>query len=400
MLTNYGPYLPVRVLEDICLWKRQESEHLDVLQAVAPSLELTFGKLLNEWAIVFSDTRSAADTLLHHMLDSRAQVPSNGELVRQIERLLAASIRQSQEWNRHLQAIASQSQVVNQTKPASLVLQHTIRESDYYLRTYEALNKPGLLTQTSAQAFEENNPAVDNTPSEFLQLANRIPVTQPSRPEAQQPLPVNNAVPIGGHTLPPLPYPYNALEPYLDETTVRIHHDKHHRAYVEGLNTAEKQLQSARQNNNYDLIKHWERELAFNGAGHYLHIIYWDTMNPQGGGEPTGSLLAQINKDFGSISAFRQQFSSAAEKVEGGGWAILVWAPRAHRLEILQAEKHQNLSQWDIIPLLPLDVWEHAYYLKHQNNRGAYIQDWWHVVHWPAVQKRFEVARQVQWEPY
>ena len=211
---------------------------------------------------------------------------------------------------------------------------------------------------------------------------------------------VYRTVPIGGHTLPPLPYAYDALEPYIDEATMRIHHDRHHRAYVDGLNRAERALQAARASGQFDLVKHWERELAFNGAGHYLHTIFWNVMSPQGGGRPTGALADAINASFGSFEAFQRQFSAAAEQVEGGGWAILVWSPRSGRLEILQAEKHQNLSQWDVVPLLPLDVWEHAYYLKHQNRRADYIRDWWNVVNWPYVEERFAKASQLRWEPY
>jgi superoxide dismutase, Fe-Mn family len=207
-------------------------------------------------------------------------------------------------------------------------------------------------------------------------------------------------VPIGKHKLPPLPYPYNALEPYIDEKTMRLHHDEHHRSYVEGLNKAEKMMELARQSGNFELIKHWEREAAFNGAGHYLHTLFWESMSPHGGGEPTGSLRRQIEQDFGSVDAFKNHFSAAAEKVEGGGWAILVWSPRAHRLEILQAEKHQNLSQQDTIPLLPLDVWEHAYYLQYPNRRKEYIAAWWNTVNWQHVKQRFKTARQVIWKPF
>lgn len=207
-------------------------------------------------------------------------------------------------------------------------------------------------------------------------------------------------VPIGKHKLPPLPYDYSALEPYIDEQTMRLHHDEHHQSYVNGLNKAEKMMEKARQTGNYELIKHWEREAAFHGAGHYLHTIFWETMSPQGGGEPSSLLMNQIKCDFGSFDAFQIHFSNAAEKVEGSGWAILVWSPRAHRLEILQAEKHQNLTQWDVIPLLPLDVWEHAYYLKYPNRRKKYIEAWWNVVYWPEVEKRWITARQVIWKPY
>jgi len=207
-------------------------------------------------------------------------------------------------------------------------------------------------------------------------------------------------VPIGGHTLPPLPYNYDALEPYIHQEIMRLHHDKHHQSYVDGLNKAEKEMQKARKTGNYDLIKHWQREAAFHGAGHYLHTIFWSVMTPNGGGKPAGMLMREINQSFGSFEQFKQHFSEAAKNVEAVGWAILVWSPRAQRLEILQAEKHQNLSQWDVIPLLPLDVWEHAYYLQYKNDRKKYVDNWWNVVNWKEVERRFHVAQQVRWKPF
>lgn len=208
------------------------------------------------------------------------------------------------------------------------------------------------------------------------------------------------SVPIGKHQLPPLGYPYNALEPAISEETMRLHHDKHHQAYVDGLNKAELMMEKARKTNDYSLIKHWEREAAFHGSGHYLHTIFWESMKPEGGGKPTGKLLAQIEKDFGSFSAFKKHFSEAAKQVEGVGWAILVWSPRAHRLEILQTERHMILTQWDTIPLLALDVWEHAYYLQYKNKKDAYVDNWWNVVNWNNVSERFEKAKTLKWKPY
>ncbi|WP_141433385.1 superoxide dismutase [Bacillus sp. 03113] len=207
-------------------------------------------------------------------------------------------------------------------------------------------------------------------------------------------------VPAGGHSLPPLPYAYNALEPYIDEEIMRLHHTKHHQAYVDGLNKAEKMLEQARLSKDFSLVKHWSRELAFNGSGHYLHTIFWSNMSPNGGGKPSGSLLKEINKYFGSFEAFKQQFTEAAKQVEGVGWAILVWSPRSRHLEILQAEMHMDLTQWDTIPLLVLDVWEHAYYLQYKNNRQEYINNWWEVVNWKDVEERFQKASQLKWRPY
>ncbi|WP_224768314.1 superoxide dismutase [Metabacillus idriensis] len=207
-------------------------------------------------------------------------------------------------------------------------------------------------------------------------------------------------VPIGGHRLPPLPYPYNALEPVISEEIMRLHHDKHHQSYVDGLNKAELEMQKARESGNFSLIKHWEREAAFHGSGHYLHTIFWTIMSPQGGGEPSDQLSGTIHNTFGSFEKFKKQFSEAAKNVEAVGWAILVWVPRAHRLEILTAEKHQNLTQWDVIPLLVLDVWEHAYYLQYKNERAKYVDKWWKIVNWREVEKRLNKAKTIMWQPF
>ncbi|WP_425504113.1 superoxide dismutase [Salicibibacter cibi] len=203
----------------------------------------------------------------------------------------------------------------------------------------------------------------------------------------------------GGHELPPLPYAYDALEPYIDAEIMYLHHDVHHRTYVEGLNEAEEKMEEARRSNNYELISHWEREAAFHGAGHYLHSLFWTIMDPNGGGKPKGDLLSMIERDFGSYQRFRAHFTAAAEELNTPGWVILVWSPRAHRLEILNAELHHYLTQWGVIPLLVLDVWEHAYYLQYKTDKEAYIENWWEVVNWPTVQRRLDVARQVKWSP-
>jgi superoxide dismutase, Fe-Mn family len=207
-------------------------------------------------------------------------------------------------------------------------------------------------------------------------------------------------VPLGGHKLPPLPYAYDALEPVIAEEIMRLHHTKHHQSYVDGLNKAEKEMLKAREKGDFSLIKHWEREAAFNGSGHYLHTIFWNVMSPNGGGKPSGKLMPAINDTFGSFNQFKKHFSEAAKNVEAVGWAILVWAPRSHRLEILTAEKHQNLTQWDTIPLLVLDVWEHAYYLQYKNERAKYVENWWKVVNWSEVEDRYNKARTLTWEPY
>lgn len=200
-------------------------------------------------------------------------------------------------------------------------------------------------------------------------------------------------VPPGQHKLPPLPYGYDALQPIISSTTLRIHHDKHHKAYVNGLNKAELKLVELRRIDDFDLIKYWENELAFNGSGHILHSIYWTIMAPIGtGGRPGRETLNQINRYFGSFNAFQRQFTNAADKVEASGWTVLTWQPTWRRLEILQAEKHQNLTQWSGIPILVVDVWEHAYYLDYQNRRQEYINAWWNLVDWNEVERRLLLA--------
>lgn len=191
------------------------------------------------------------------------------------------------------------------------------------------------------------------------------------------------------HELPPLPYEYNALEPHIDEQTMRLHHDKHHLAYVNGLNNAEAKLAAARESGDYALVKHWEREAAFHGAGHFLHCIFWENMSPNGGGEPTGVLRDAITAKFGSVDKFIAHFKAAGAAVEGSGWVILVKNQMTGALDILTAEKHQDLTQWVVTPILACDVWEHAYYLKYQNNRGAYLDAFIKLINWNDVTARF-----------
>lgn len=422
---GYGHLLPLRTLEEIRFWKEQEKEHTLVIRALVPDLEPPYVKLLEEWEVTFANSERVANQLLKQLLPGTH--PPAPYIVRCIDQLVLAARQQSREFIKQLYVLLEQSAAVQAVPLAKVLILHFIRESEYFLGVLDTLGQPGILRETDSEPslFLENalhtsgpgsihrqaseaptSPEGNvNAPAASAQIQSAtvqppsIGTTQ-ATPSSTAPHVKEKPVPIGGHTLPPLPYAYNALEPHIDELTMRIHHDKHHQSYVDGLNVAEKKLAESRKKNNFELIKHWERELAFNGAGHYLHTIFWTIMNPAGGGKPSGMLAEQIKRDFGSYEAFKNQFTEAANKVEGSGWAMLVWSPRAHRLEILQAEKHQNLSQSDIVPLLPLDVWEHAYYLKHQNERKKYIEDWWNVVYWPAVAERYETARKLLWPPY
>lgn len=202
-------------------------------------------------------------------------------------------------------------------------------------------------------------------------------------------------VPPGGHRLPPLPYTYNALEPVISTATLTIHHTRHHRSYVEGLNKAELEMAEARRKRDFSLIKHWERELAFHGSGHILHSIYWTVMTPPStGGRPGPHTQKHLNWYFGSVDAFVEQFTAAAVKVEASGWGVLIWQPGFGRPEILAAENHQNMAQWGGIPILVVDTWEHAYYLDYQKRREDHIEAWWQMVCWPEVERRLLLAMQ------
>jgi len=198
------------------------------------------------------------------------------------------------------------------------------------------------------------------------------------------------------YTLPPLPYDYDALEPHIDAETMRIHHDKHHAGYVRGLNRALKNLQGIREGQvDAGLMKHWSRELAFHGAGHLNHTIFWSVMAPEGaggGGTPSGALASAIERDFGSFAQFAAHFKAASGSVEGSGWGWLVLEPVSGRLQVVQVEKHQNQMVSGARLLMGIDVWEHAYYLKYQNRRGDYVSGFMNLVNWQEVGRRFEQA--------
>ena len=195
--------------------------------------------------------------------------------------------------------------------------------------------------------------------------------------------------------LPKLPYAYDALEPYIDATTMQIHHDKHHQGYINGLIAAEKALAESRAGGDYAMIEYWSKKLSFNYGGHYLHSMFWEIMAPKsaGGGEPAGMLMQYIAKDFGNLDNFKAQFEAAAGKVEGSGWGLVHYRPMDDRLVIAQAENQHKLAMWGSTPIMGIDVWEHAYYLKYQNRRAEYVSNWWNIVNWPAISKRFRAVK-------
>ncbi len=197
--------------------------------------------------------------------------------------------------------------------------------------------------------------------------------------------------------LPKLSYPYDALEPYIDATTMEIHHTKHHGGYVKNLNAALEKYPEWASKSIEDILKDLDNipadirtTVRNNGGGHYNHSIFWIIMGPNGGGEPSGKLAESIDKTFGSFDKFKEEFSNAAATRFGSGWAWLVLDNYGH-LSILSTPNQDNPITYSLKPVLGLDVWEHAYYLKYQNKRPEYIQAWWNIVNWEEVTKRYEM---------
>ena len=196
----------------------------------------------------------------------------------------------------------------------------------------------------------------------------------------------------GAYVLPELPYDYNALEPLYDEATVRLHHDKHHAAYVAGLNANLQKLVAARKDGKYEDVKALSRNVAFHGSGHVLHTLFWHSMKP-GGAKPDGAFAKAVVESFGSVEAMQAQFAAATKDVEASGWGVLAHEPIAEKLLVLQAERHQDLTIWGVTPLLVCDVWEHAYYLKYQNRRAEWVDAFMKLANWDFAAARLAVIR-------
>ena len=197
------------------------------------------------------------------------------------------------------------------------------------------------------------------------------------------------------YVLPDLPYDYSALEPHISGRIMELHHDRHHRAYVDGANKAIEKAGGARERRDFENIAALEKALAFNISGHVLHSIFWQNMSPDGGGEPEGGLAEAIERDFGSFELFRAQMIHSASTIMGSGWAALVWDPVIRRLGTTQIHDHQSEVTQGGLPLLVIDAWEHAYYLQYQTDKAKFFQALWNVWNWRDVAARFARAEQV-----
>ncbi len=197
---------------------------------------------------------------------------------------------------------------------------------------------------------------------------------------------------MADYTLPELGYDYSALEPHISGRIMELHHDKHHKAYVDGANTALAKLAEARDSNDFGNVTKLEKDLAFNLAGHVNHTIFWTNLSPDGGDKPTGELASAIDDNFGSFDKFQAHFTAAAAGIQGSGWGALVWDSLGKKLLVQQYYDHQGNFATGTIPLLLLDMWEHAFYLDYVNVKGDYIKAFWNIADWSNVAARFAAA--------
>jgi Fe-Mn family superoxide dismutase len=198
------------------------------------------------------------------------------------------------------------------------------------------------------------------------------------------------------YSLPKLPYEYNALAPQISEEQLKLHHQKHHQAYVNGANAIFEKLDKSRKENTDLDVKAILKELSFHIGGYKLHNKFWLNLAPGGkggGGMPKGELAKAIDGEFGKFDRFKKEFTQAATSVEGSGWAVLTFCKKTRHLLIMQLEKHNVnvIPGYDI--LMVLDVWEHAYYLDYKNDRAKFVESFWNIVNWDEVAKRFEMVK-------
>lgn len=207
---------------------------------------------------------------------------------------------------------------------------------------------------------------------------------------------MTQAIAQKAHELPPLPYAYEALEPYIDTETMHLHHDKHHATYVNTLNTAIEKHPELASKSAEDLLRNLNSvpedirtTVRNHGGGHVNHTMLWQIMGPKAGGEPSGALADEIRKTFGSFDEFKNKFNDAGAKQFGSGWAWLVRGSDS-KLQIISTPNQDSPLMQSLWPILGNDVWEHAYYLKYKNARADYLKAWWNVVNWKEVEKRLQ----------
>ena len=195
------------------------------------------------------------------------------------------------------------------------------------------------------------------------------------------------------YVLPDLPYDYGALEPHISARIMQLHHDKHHKTYVDGANTTLEALEEAREKSDFVHIAALEHALAFHLSGHVMHSLFWRNLSPDGGGKPSGELASAIDRDFGSFERFKSQLTKATATCMGSGWGALAWDTLSGRLVTLQLHDHESQSGQGALPLMVIDAWEHAYYLQYQNEKAKFFDAIWNIWNWKDIAERYERAR-------
>ena len=195
------------------------------------------------------------------------------------------------------------------------------------------------------------------------------------------------------YTLPDLPYDYSALAPHISAQITELHYTKHHQTYVNSLNQVLEQLAEAREKESFGSLPGLEKTLAFNLGGHVNHSIWWPSLSPDGGDKPDGELAAAIDEFFGSFDAFQKQFTANATSIQGSGWSILAWDTLGQRLNLFQLYDQQGNIPAAQVPIVLIDMWEHAFYLDYKNVKPDYVKAWWNIVNWADAQRRFAAAR-------
>ncbi|GAB3624327.1 superoxide dismutase [Mariniluteicoccus endophyticus] len=198
------------------------------------------------------------------------------------------------------------------------------------------------------------------------------------------------------YELPELGYDYGALAPHIAPEIMELHHSKHHATYVKGANTALEKLEEARANGDLANVNQYTKDLAFNLGGHVNHSIFWKNLSPEGGGEPTGELASAIDEFFGSFEGFQKHFTAAATGIQGSGWAVLAYDVLGKRLNVFQMYDQQTQVPEGQVPVLQLDMWEHAFYLQYKNVKPDYVKAWWNVANWADAAERFTAAQQAK----
>jgi Fe-Mn family superoxide dismutase len=195
------------------------------------------------------------------------------------------------------------------------------------------------------------------------------------------------------YSLPPLRYGLDALEPLISADALELHYHKHHAAYVKGANDALEELADARRLSAFADVGRLEKNLAFNLSGHFLHSLLWRSLSPDGGGYPSGPLREAIDSHFGAFNAFKDELGSVATTLQGSGWGALSWDPIGQRLIVEQIFDHQGNVGAGTLPILVIDMWEHAYYLQHQNRKHEWVDGFWQLVDWKDAETRFAKVR-------